>query len=268
MKKPRKNEKRPVTLVYGILRVLILLSAIRAGMRGDYQSVFLCLLSLVLMILPRLLAGKLKIRLSATFEIIIMLFIFSAEILGELNNFYVTVPHWDTMLHTLNGFLCAAIGFALVDMLNRGGTAFRLSPLYLALVAFCFSMTVGVIWEFGEFGVDVLLGADAQKDTVIHSFGSVYLDPTKTSQVIPVRDVADVIVVYGDGTRQALGVGGWLDIGLYDTMKDLLVNFIGAALFSVLGYFYEKKGVGMIVPRLVPRVLTPEEIEDHPAGKG
>lgn len=255
----REPKSRPVAIVYGILRILILITAIRAGMRQDYQSVFLCLLSLLLMVLPKMVARKLKISLSPTFEIIIMLFIFAAEILGELSNFYVTVPHWDTMLHTLNGFLCAAIGFALVDMLNRGGTSFKLSPLYLALAAFCFSMTVGVLWEFGEFAVDVLLGFDAQKDTVVQGFGSVFLDPTKTNQVIPVRGVADVIVVYADGSQQALGVGGWLDIGLYDTMKDLLVNFIGAALFCVLGYFYEKKGVGVLVPKLVPRVLRAEE---------
>ena len=39
-----------------------------------------------------------------------------------------------------------------------------------------------------------------------------------------------------------LGLGGYLDIGLLDTMNDLFVNFIGAVVFSVIGYFYVKAG--------------------------
>ena len=87
-------------------------------------------------------------------------------------------PFWDTVLHTLNGFLAAAIGFSLVDLLNRSErTSFTLSPVFMAIVAFCFSMTIGVIWEFFEFGMDQILGYDMQKDTVIHVIRSVTLDP-------------------------------------------------------------------------------------------
>ena len=81
-----------------------------------------------------------------------LLFIFSAEILGEISSFYVLFPFWDTTLHTLNGFLAAAIGFSLVDLLNRSDRVkFDLSPLFLSITAFCFSMTIGVLWEFFEF---------------------------------------------------------------------------------------------------------------------
>ena len=135
--------------MYLILRMLVILVLVRAIFRQDFESVFFCALTLVLMLLPSVLTRSLNIELPSTLEIIILLFIFAAEILGELNSFYVRVPNWDTMLHTINGFLCAAIGFALVDMLNRSDRfSFKLSPVYLALVAFCFSMTVGVRWEF------------------------------------------------------------------------------------------------------------------------
>ena len=268
MAKERKENrfyKNKTTLtVYLVLRGLIIFILVRAVLRREYQSVFLCALSLVLMIMPSIISRRLKIVLPDTLEIVILLFIFAAEILGELNSFYVRVPHWDTMLHTINGFLCAAIGFALVDMMNRDDQfTFQLSPLYLAIVSFCFSMTVGVLWEFFEFSGDYFLGMDMQKDTIVNAIHSVNLDPTLTNTVVHIRDIADVIVVHSDGTRQALGLGGYLDIGIIDTMKDLFVNFIGAVVFSFIGYFYvKKKGQGKVAHRFIPKVEVPEEQQE------
>lgn len=264
-RKENRFYKNKTTLtVYLVLRALIIFILVRAVLRREYQSVFLCALSLVLMVMPCILSRKLKIVLPDTLEIVILLFIFAAEILGELNSFYVRVPHWDTMLHTINGFLCAAIGFALVDMMNRNDCfTFQLSPLYLAIVSFCFSMTVGVLWEFFEFSGDYFLGMDMQKDTIVTAIHSVNMDPTLTNTVVHIRDIADVIVVHSDGTQQALGLGGYLDIGIIDTMKDLLVNFIGAVVFSFIGYFYvKKKGQGKVARRFIPKVEFPEETEE------
>lgn len=267
-RKPKKENpiyRNKTTLaVYLVLRGLVIFVLVRAVLRQEYQSVFLCALSLILMVLPSIISRKLKIVLPSTLEVIILLFIFAAEILGEINSFYVRVPNWDTMLHTINGFLCAAIGFCLVDMLNRNDRfSFKLSPLYLAIVAFCFSMTVGVLWEFYEFGVDQLLGRDMQKDTVVHAIHSVNLDPTNSNTVIHVRDIVDTIVVHSDGSQESLGLGGYLDLGIIDTMKDLIVNFIGASVFSVIGYFYVKhKGKGKVATRFIPKVEYPAEPEE------
>ncbi len=249
--------------VYLVLRGLVIFSLVRAALRGHFESVFLCGLTLGLLILPSILTRKLEIELPTTLEIIILLFIFAAEILGEINSFYIRVPNWDTMLHTLNGFLCAAVGFALVDMLNRSDKfSFKLSPVYLAIVAFCFSMTVGVLWEFFEYLGDFFLGLDMQKDTVIHAIRTVELDPTRSNKVVAIREIADVILVHGDGTQTALGLGGYLDVGLNDTMKDLIVNFIGAVVFSVIGFFYVKqKGKGRFAARFIPRVNSGEQTE-------
>ena len=261
--KNRPYKNTTTLTVYLVLRGLIIFILVRAVLRREYQSVFLCGLSLILMLMPSIISRRLKIVLPDTLEIVILLFIFAAEILGELNSFYVRVPHWDTMLHTINGFLCAAIGFALVDMMNREEQfTFQLSPLYLAIVSFCFSMTVGVLWEFFEFSGDYFLGMDMQKDTVLNAIHSVNLDPTLTNTVIHVRDISDVIIVHSDGTQKALGLGGYLDIGIVDTMKDLMVNFIGAVVFSFLGYFYVKrKGKGKVAHRFIPRVEFPEDEE-------
>ena len=264
-KKPKKPVKEKVpyynkkgTLaVYLTLRGLVLFTLVRAALRFDLESMFLCGLTLVLLVLPSILTRALQIDLPGTLEVIVLLFIFAAEILGEINSFYVRVPNWDTILHTMNGFLCAAIGFALVDMLNRSDIfSFKLSPVYLAIVAFCFSMTVGVMWEFFEYGVDCFLGFDMQKDMIVQQVSSVALDPTNSNKVIAVREIADVVIVHGDGTQQALGLGGYLDVGLHDTMKDLIVNFIGAVVFSIIGFFYVKeKGKGRFAARFIPRVL-------------
>lgn len=254
MRKP--YESKSALIVYFVLRGLVILTAVRALFRRDYESLMLCVLTLSLLILPSFLERRLKVEIPSTFEIIILFFIFGAEILGEINNFYVLIPHWDTMLHTINGFNCAAIGFALVDLLNRSEQfTFRLSPLFLAVVAFCFSMTVGVMWEFLEYSFDHFLLFDMQKDAVVTTFSSVTLDETKSNKAIVVDDIADVIVVHGDGTQEPLGVGGYLDIGINDTMKDLLVNLIGAVVFSIIGYFYVKqRGKGKFAARFIPRV--------------
>lgn len=230
------REHKSSFLVYVTLRLLVILMMILQIFNRNYENVFLCVLTLVLLLIPSLIQINLKIELPTALEITILVFIFAAEILGEIQSYYIKFPFWDTVLHTINGFLMAAIGFALVDILNRSKKfSIQLSPVFLAIVAFCFSMTIGVIWEFFEYGMDQFLGLDMQKDTVIQGFSSVLLDPTKSNIPVPVQDITEVLVNGRD-----LGLGGYLDIGLIDTMNDLFVNFVGAVLFSIIGYFYVK----------------------------
>ena len=144
------NKKQFIT--YSILRTLVILTAVRCIFTRNYESLAICILSLILFLLPSLFEQLLKIEIPPVFQMIIYVFIYAAEILGEVNKYYTAIPGWDTMLHTINGFLCAAIGFSLFNILNRGSKSMQLSPFYLAIVAFCFSMTVGVIWEFIEIG--------------------------------------------------------------------------------------------------------------------
>ena len=121
----------------------------------EYYDVFLCALTLTLFMIPSFVERRLHIDVPNTLEVIILLFIFAAEILGEIQEYYLIFPFWDTMLHTMNGFLMAAIGIAMVDILNRSHKfKVRLSPVFVAVVAFCFSMTIGVLWEFFEYGMD------------------------------------------------------------------------------------------------------------------
>nr|WP_177296658.1 hypothetical protein [uncultured Blautia sp.] len=249
------KEHRSTFIVFSILRIIVIGCMVRQLFLHNYEGFFLSILTLLLLYIPSWLQVKLRIEIPVGLEISILCFIFAAEILGEINAFYIVIPGWDTILHTLNGFLCAAVGFSMVLLLNDNeNLTFDLSPFFLALLAFCFSMTVGVLWEFFEFGMDYFLKFDMQKDMILHTVSSVMLDPAKANHPVVIRDIADVIVVHGDGTQQALGLGGYLDVGLYDTMKDLFVNFIGAVVFSVIGFFYARgRGKKRVVSLFVPR---------------
>ena len=255
-----------VFTVYMVLRLIVLATLVSSILRGEYESAFICLLVLALFMLPFFIQQNFGIELPSTLEIIILLFIFAAEILGELKCYFITFSHWDSMLHTTTGFLCAATGFALIDILNRNSRIkFQLSPIYVALTAFCFSMTVGVLWEFFEFGMDRLFLMDMQKDTVVQSITSVMLDPTNSNIPVTIDGITSVAV-----NGQDLGFDGYLDIGLYDTMADLFVNFIGAVVFSTIGYFYIKhRGQGKLAKAFIPTITetdaeTPSLPENTP----
>ncbi len=223
-------------VVYIILRVLIVAFMVVSIIRGNWENFFSCLLAFFLFFIPPFIEKQFGLELPSFLEITVFCFIFASIILGEISCYYIKYPFWDTALHTINGFVCAAVGFSLVDMFNRNPKIkLQLSAFFLAVVAFCFSMTVGVLWEFVEFSADRYLGLDMQKDTVVHSFSSVKLDETNQNIPVKVKDIKEVTI-----NGEDLELGGYLDIGIIDTMKDLFVNLIGAIVFSILGYFYEK----------------------------
>lgn len=234
----RKKKEEPAAFwTYVVLRFIVILILIRCILRGDIESAFVCVLVLVIYLLPQFVENRLNIDIPTTLEVVIFVFVFAAEILGELQSYFIKYSNWDTILHTSSGFLCAAVGFSLVDLLNRSDNVkVQLSPGYLAITALCFSMTIGILWEFIEFSADRLFLLDMQKDTIVNQISSVSLDPTNSNISITVKGIKDVILVTDSG-EQALGLGGFLDIGLYDTMEDLFVNFVGAVVFSVVAFF-------------------------------
>ncbi len=229
------KQNKSAFIFYTVLRVFVLLTLVRCIITRNYQSAMLCVLTLILFLIPAFLQDKMKIEIPAVFQIIIFGFIFAAEILGEINHYYVKIHGWDTMLHTMNGFLCAAIGFSLIYLLNRGSENVNLSPFYLTLVAFCFSMTVGVVWEFFEFSMDQLFFLDMQKDFIVQEFGSVTLDPANMGAPIDVAGITQTVIHTASGETYTID-SGYLDIGIIDTMKDLFVNLVGAVVFSIIGY--------------------------------
>lgn len=225
--------------IYFILRGLVILCLILQLLNGEFENAALCLLSLILLLLPFFIEHSFKIDLPNTLEIIIMFFVFSAEILGEINNFYGIIPFWDTMLHTLNGFLMAAIGFSLFDLLNDKLKSIELSSVFLCLFSFCFSMTVGVFWEFFEYGMDNIMHYDMQKDEYINEIHTVTLDPENDNNVVSINGV-NYTILYDKNGKEIAKIDNYLDIGLNDTMEDLIVNFFGALIFNIFGFIYLK----------------------------
>lgn len=251
--KARKNR----TKIQMVLTLIVVFSVIRQFFLGNYHNMFLGILTLILFMVPQFLDKKLSVTIPAGLETVILIFIFSAEILGEINAFYVKIPIWDSILHTTNGFLMAAIGFALIDLFNRSEKfSIKMSPYFVAFFAFCFSMTVGVLWEFFEFSMDQFFGLDMQKDWIVTAINSVKLNPTGAN--VPIHVDVQSVVINGEQWN----LGGYLDIGLIDTMKDLIVNFIGAVVFSIIGILYLKnRERGKLAASLIPQVRTEDKIE-------
>ena len=230
----REGNRKTFTVLI-ILYILVILTAIRCIITKNYESLATCVLVLLLFFVPALIEDRMDLTIPPLFQAIIFIFIFAAEILGEVDHYYVKIHGWDTMLHTINGFLFAAVGFSLIYLLNRDSRDFNLSPFYLSLVAFCFSMTIGVIWEFFECSMDLFFNMDMQKDFIIQNVNSVSLDPQNSGEVIHVKDIVGTLITTSSGETTSIE-GGYLDVGILDTMKDLLVNLIGAVVFSTIGY--------------------------------
>lgn len=263
-----KENKKSTLVVYIVLRFLVITSLVLQILHQNWNNAFLCVLTLILFTIPYFIDRKLKITLPNALEIIIFLFIFSAEILGEIQNFYGIFKHWDTILHTINGFLCGAIGFSLIDILNKHEKFhITLSPIFVALVAFCFSMTIGVLWEFFEYGTDTILNFDMQKDKIVTSISTVKLHPDGKNIPITVDNINKTIIYSTDKNGNLIETivdNGYLDLGIHDTMKDLLVNFVGAVVFSIIGLLYianrdEYKFAEQFIPKLRKKVEKGEK---------
>ena len=258
-----KHKKRDIT-IYVILRFFVIVTLIAQLIRGNYENVFLCILTLILFTIPTIIDKKLNIALPNALESIILLFIFSAEILGEVQNFYGIFKGWDSILHTINGFLCAAIGFSLIDILNRSEKFHtKMTPAFVALVAFCFSMTIGVLWEFFEFRMDVTFKTDMQKDRIVQEISTVTLNPEGKNDPVEIRNITGTTIYYIENgeNKEISVVDGFLDIGIRDTMKDLFVNFIGAVVFSILGLLYIKdRDEYKFAEKFMPRLKKKREI--------
>ncbi|MFV0249422.1 MAG: hypothetical protein ACK5HP_00045 [Bacilli bacterium] len=233
-----ENSSKISIRVYVILRIAIIVCLVRELFLQNYNNALLCVLSLILFLIPIFIKDKFKINMPTAIETTIFCFIFSAEILGEISNFYGNIYIWDSILHTINGFLCAAVGFNLINLLNNKIKDLSLTPLFVAIFAFCFSMTIGVCWEFIEFSLDKYIFADSQKDRIVQTISTVELDPIQDNNVVVIKNINHTIIYDKDNNELATINGGYLELGIIDTMKDLFVNLIGAIVFSIMGYLY------------------------------
>ncbi len=265
------REDKQTFIVYLALHVIILAIIVYSAIIGRFENIFSGALSILLLLIPPIIERSFHVKLPATLEILAYLFVFASSILGEIADFYRIFPFWDVILHAFNGFMFAAFGFCLVDIFNKDKRfRFTLSPFFLAFVAFCFSMTIGVLWEFFEYAADTLLLTDMQKDVFRDSLHTVTLPNALGEKVTHITGIESVQIITKDG--QIITMNGYLDPGLTDTVKDLLVNFGGAVLFSIIGFFYVKReGKGRIAKRFIPTYRDnqepPQNSEERTVGK-
>lgn len=182
------------------------------------SSILLCLASFLLISAPGLLGKLLNFRLSTPVYTFFVLYAMG-PVLGCVHHLYYLTAWWDDLLHLCGGVVFAMFGFFLADLLNqkRGN-----SLLMGAVFALCFSMSVAGLWEFYEFGSDQLLGTDMQRDTVVQEFTS-YALSDEVGQAATIRNIRDVSI-----NGIPMEFGGYLELGLIDTMKDMLIEALGA----------------------------------------
>ena len=151
-------------IITNLVRIALILTYIRGWFMHDHSQDFLIMLTFIMTYYPSVLEKRFGVYLPNTLQIVITLFIFSAQVLGEMNNFYDKIPWWDTMLHATSGTILGLLGFMFVYLLNEKGDAnVNLSPIFVVLFAFCFAITMGVFWEFFEYGADRIFGYNMQK---------------------------------------------------------------------------------------------------------
>ena len=234
-KKIVKTSKSAVA-IFVILRVLIVICDFVEALHGNLINVLLCIAALILYTIPTLVQEKLKFEFPNTFETIIYFFIFSSVVLGEINKFYIMIPHWDTILHLLSGFLCAGFGFSLFELCNKKKTVRDVTLIFTVIVSFCFSITIGVLWEVVEYAADNVLRVDMQKGTIVRDIASIELNPVKDNSSLKIDNIVETNIKTSDGKE--ITINGYLDIGLNDTMKDLIVDMCGATIFCIFGTIY------------------------------
>lgn len=261
------NKPRTLKIIYVIIELIVLITLADQFRIGNYHNVFICFLTLMLFNIPMIVDRKFNITLPNAMEMIIILFIFAAEILGEIQSFYTRFKFWDIILHSINGFLMSAIGFTMIDVLNNHPRVhMNMSPFFVAFVSFCFSMTIGVVWEFFEFSMDYFFLTDMQKDAFVNTISSVAINPSGLNDPVIIRDISSVVINgVKDGVPGAYEyTAGYLDIGIIDTMKDLVVNCVGAVIFSAIGFFYIKnRGKSKFAGNFIPRFRSNHKNENE-----
>ena len=218
------------SIIYVIIRIILSptvapSSDITIRVKSDYilmllQNIF----GVIAMMFPGFLTRKINLSIPTHMIVVYAVFLYCGIYLGEIRNFYFIFPHWDTILHTFSGAAIGALGFSIVSLLNKSeSVTFSLSPIFVAMFAFCFAVSLGVVWEFYEFIMDYLLNTNMQKYAV-------------------------------ESGERLIGQNA-----LIDTMKDLIVDAIGAFVMASIGYVSLKYKKGWLERFQVKRTEETEE---------
>ena len=220
------SEKRQDVLwkaiTWGSGTITCMISAIGFLLTGDWLSTAMCLGTIILVSVPFALDEYFDIKMSTAFFVFCVAYAMG-PMLGKAYKLYYTTAWWDKLLHTAAGVVFCALGAYFAVRLNGS----HADPILCAVFGYCFSVMVSVVWEFVEFSVDSLFATDMQHDTIVHAINSHYLSEI-SGGIFRIGDIQSVVL---DG--HALEIDGYLDIGLIDTMHDMLVETLGAAGYAI-----------------------------------
>ena len=255
----KEKEELTVRRLFAVLQLFCTVTLIACVARKKMMNVGACFASMGLLCAPWLFERLFHVRLGAKLKCVLLLYAVAGPVGGNVYRLYYLIPWWDKFMHLLCGVVFAMIGYSAPDALepqNRHGRAIK------RLCAVATALSIAVLWEFFEFGGDRLLGLDLQNDYYVNSIHS-YVLGSSMGEMGSIEPITEVIV---NGQK----LDGYLDIGLYDTMEDLFVNFIGAVVFSTIGYFYIKhRGQGKLAKAFIPTITetdaeTPSLPENPP----
>lgn len=198
-------------------------NVIRLICTGKTSRLLLAFVTTLLILVPEGIERIFRCRISQPMYLISVLYAIG-PMLGFCNNLYYLIPGWDKLLHILGGVMFVFLGIFLYEVLGGDQKKWLLCCVF----ALCFSMALSVLWEFYEFGVDSLLGMDTQADTIVYSIRSHSLNP-ELGEVGAITGIREVSI-----NGVPLNLGGYLDIGLIDTMMDLLLETLGAVITFVI----------------------------------
>ena len=204
-----------------VCELFVLYSMLRSLHSGPASDALVCLLVGIGVAVPYILEAF-GYRMSDTLFVFSLLYLL-ASMSGRIYKLYYLIAHWDKLLHLCGGVVFALLGSYLPVVINRKYENDRLLRVLFALM---FSISVSALWEFYEFGMDRWFGMDMHRDTIIHAIHS--YDLGEATGVIGSIDQIDSVIVNGEPLE------GYIDIGLIDTMGDMMIETAGAAAYAVV----------------------------------
>lgn len=220
------NDKKLRRCAIIVCELFVLVTFVMLLLDRQYNNRLLLAAITAFMVLMPSLAEKLfSFKFHAAAYLFSMLYALG-PMLGHCWNFYYTISWWDKLLHSSGGVMFAILGLLIFERFI--GTDGKKSIIMAASFAVCFSVALSVLWEFYEFGSDMFLGTDMQNDTVITQINSYFL--SDLPGIAGSISAIDEVIVNGE----ALPVAGYIDIGLIDTMLDMLVETVGALVTAAV----------------------------------
>lgn len=225
-----KKERIFRFVLWAVLEAFAVFSLVRVAVEGHATKILMGVFTMLLLTLPFVAAKVFKLQLNLAFFIFCELYAVG-PMLGHIYKLYYYTKWWDDLLHTAGGVVFAIFGAYLAKFISKNNEP---SLLMKAIFALCFSMAIAVAWEFIEYSCDAIFGSDMQNDTIV-SFIHSYLIGPEMGQTGSIEGITDVIV-----NGHSLGLGGYLDIGLHDTINDMFVETLGAVVYTVI-YIIDKE---------------------------